>query len=922
MISSALAILSLLAAQDLVGKDFTESSLHEWRREPREFQGAQADGGKLVLSAGTWSSVVAPGTQENFEASLTFTILDRAKRFSYQTLSDWGVWSDFGTNDEGYELGVLLRHGPEGGYRVQVSEKFQEISLLSYPKGSFLRVAPSKIRAGAPQELRIVVQGNRIRVTLDGEEKFDYLEECVPRPKGAFGLATSSSAKVAVENVRLTPLPAAAAEAPRAHVAKFSAREWRDRTWIFDGQEPILQVFTPGFAINHNVKLKPGFRAMLIMEIAWNPNSEQDYKEEVQTLTPPRITTQGEALQVAWEGRHPKGLFGSQVVMTVTYDAKRGFYSYDIDRTLEMAPGKEFDFKRGFVFEHHAPTDPFCWKYLIFRREDGEIYYRPVTHYYDPGPFPDAALTKGFRAWVERIDGNDLVSPAVEYEASTIPWPTGSAGFAVCAWGYDTGIGFPSAVLKDGARLRLKYRYTGYPAEEMKARLAQAKIYPIPSLDPTKHFILAPGWPKVDFSKFVKLSEWRPYESNAWLSGHNVVPRYALEKASGFGNGFALKLGPADQASVCLRSPGPLPKGNYLVSAHAKGMNLHGPGPYVSVLRMKAHPGDAFVRMGTVLGEVRHYLGAGTFDWKTVGFVLELAEDTPALAIELGNPGTGNVLFGDLEILPLSAGQSVPEGISLKPRTSPPVVVPVPEGALADYRMEEGEGLYGCDEAQKLFGHLQLANLDWTVDEGRPALRFSDNTTGRRDFPRTGTLWSAYLGTRGYVGRETVPAAVAGSHGGNPVTLNGLTISTFVKPDRKMGDSRCGDVVGLGARRFILSLYGSQAPYRLGLRVNANPKDEFVSQTPLDADRWSHVAVTAEAADGKWRIRIYQDGKCVAEGRTNELASPTTISATLVLGTELFYFHGAYYRGLIGRTTVFDRALTEEEIRACGQKRP
>jgi len=34
----------------------------------------------------------------------------------------------------------------------------------------------------------------------------------------------------------------------------------------------------------------------------------------------------------------------------------------------------------------------------------------------------------------------------------------------------------------------------------------------------------------------------------------------------------------------------------------------------------------------------------------------------------------------------------------------------------------------------------------------------------------------------------------------------------------------------------------------------------------------------------------------------------------LILGAEIFYFHSSYYRGLIGRTLVFDRTLTADQI--------
>ena len=38
------------------------------------------------------------------------------------------------------------------------------------------------------------------------------------------------------------------------------------------------------------------------------------------------------------------------------------------------------------------------------------------------------------------------------------------------------------------------------------------------------------------------------------------------------------------------------------------------------------------------------------------------------------------------------------------------------------------------------------------------------------------------------------------------------------------------------------------------------------------------------------------------------------IVPSLILGAEIFYFHDAYYRGLIGRTLVFNRTLTSHEV--------
>ena len=73
---------------------------------------------------------------------------------------------------------------------------------------------------------------------------------------------------------------------------------------------------------------------------------------------------------------------------------------------------------------------------------------------------------------------------------------------------------------------------------------------------------------------------------------------------------------------------------------------------------------------------------------------------------------------------------------------------------------------------------------------------------------------------------------------------------------------------------------------------------------------------SAEPAEGQWQVRLYLDGKQVAEGRTQKFPADSAIPPSLILGAELFYFHDAYYRGLIGRAVVLERRLTAEEIQA------
>ena len=169
------------------------------------------------------------------------------------------------------------------------------------------------------------------------------------------------------------------------------------------------------------------------------------------------------------------------------------------------------------------------------------------------------------------------------------------------------------------------------------------------------------------------------------------------------------------------------------------------------------------------------------------------------------------------------------------------------------------------------------------------------------------------MGHPSYAGKETLPIALTGHHGGGSV-MKGLTLAAWIKPDAEMGKSHHGgkgDVVGYGGRRFILGLHGQKAPYKLAARINVN--DVIESSTPIEANRWSHIAMTAEPTDDKWRVRTFLDGQPIGEGLA-KLPPSQTIPPSLILGAEIFYFHDAYYRGLISHTLVFDRTLSPEEI--------
>ncbi|MGV2338924.1 MAG UNVERIFIED_CONTAM: hypothetical protein LVR18_34560 [Planctomycetaceae bacterium] len=81
----------------------------------------------------------------------------------------------------------------------------------------------------------------------------------------------------------------------------------------------------------------------------------------------------------------------------------------------------------------------------------------------------------GVRAWHGRTGERHVISPVVEYQIQPdwieLPGEQGKRqrrqlNTAVCAAFYDTGVAFAPATASEGERLRVRYRYTGYPAEE------------------------------------------------------------------------------------------------------------------------------------------------------------------------------------------------------------------------------------------------------------------------------------------------------------------------------------------------------------------------------------------------------------------------------------------------------------------------
>lgn len=878
------------------------------QRRPAAFAGVALSGAQATLEGSDrWSFLVGQEALTDARVSVTYTIQQPAtvSRFFGQ---GWSVWPDATYSDGGFEAALLLAAGENNGFRVQVSHKYQQLALVKWPDGGYLRVVDCAIKQGQPQTLAVTRRGNVLSVSLDGIEKIHYRDDVRPLGGGQAGFGVAGQARVSFENFSEEALPAQKDEPAVAHVPSFSARKFLGgRAWVFDGDEPILLLPVPEASFINNVKLRPGYKPQLGWNSHWDVQNQGAYREADNTVTAAVTSGGGASLDAKWESHHVQERFVVRTAMKISYDPGRDAYVYAIESELEV--GKEpFFFRYGYDFEHHTPLDPFQWQYLVARRADQSLYFRPI-YPIDPGPQLGLAQSDGLRVWYGRHNEQMLIAPAVEYtmdpranltsnqKGELVPRKINTA---VCAAFYDTGVAYEPETAPAGTKVHVQYRYTGYPAAEAETYFKSAAIYPAPTLDPQHHYIFADEWPKLTFSQFKPMSEtW--VGRTPFITTQGQRPTYDLVQNAGAGSGYAMRLGPASYGKAPLKPTAPLEPGRYTLSALVKSINTHGPGGRIE-LEVLAPKTNA------VLAQYTHYVGRGTFDWKPVRFGFDVPARAGALRVAFGNAGTGEMQITEVAFAPLD-----PATPASDPDATPPAFAPAPPHAIADYRMEEGRDLAVFDSAGGPFGQLGLANLDWVTDAGHAALRFSDNTTGRTD--AFGAA-ARYLDEPSY--RECqhqTAVAIAGHHGGS-MEISACTLSAWIKPAAQMGTPKSprGDLIGLGARRAVLSLAGPKPPYQLMLRLDVN--ETFKANTELEADRWYHVAATAEPTpEKKWKISLYVDGARVLESISEKSIPPLRLPPSLVCGAELFYLHEAYYRGLLGRVTVFDRALSEEEIK-------
>ena len=931
--------LLYLGGERAVATDFTK-----WSPSPGEFVGGKHDAGKLTLESGAFRAAEpqpwkwvgwfteSPARDVDITARVTLTRL--AIDFGWFGQS-WSVWPDPTYGDGGFEAGIGLAIDPKNsaGYRVQFSHKYQCVALVRYPNGGYVRVVACKIEKDRPMAVEVTRRGREIRIRVDGKELIRYLDPLPLLPEGQVGLLTSSRGAAQFSRVELKALPPIADQpipSATAHQPRFSARKWLgNHPWIFDGDEPILmlpiqykQSDTYYVQVINSVKLRPGLKPMLMWNAHWDIAGQGAWKEGGSKSTEPEVHGGGNTIRADWQAKHYANRFQTKTSLTIGYDTKRGSYTYDMDSQLEILSGPPFRLN-AFPLEHHAPLEPFKWKYLVIRKSAEELVHRPVFPI-DPGPLYNIAGQNGLRMWYGRHNEAMEIAPAVEYaiEPSQRPAPHDAKvkvpreiSTAVCAAFYDTGIAYAAEVLPERSVVRTRYRYTGYPAEEAERVFKSSKLIESPRLDPNHHYVWADAWPRLTFAKGKAMSEPWWDSQMPFMTAHNQRPTYKWAKNTGSGSGFALQLPPLAFGQSDIPLPKPLAAGRYMMRGLCKADRVIGPGGRIEL--------TAFSKDNRKLAEVTHYLGTGDFDWKPYGFVFTLPEETMRLNVAFGNAGTGDVFIGESRFEELPTGSPVPPNVATQPVSKPAAFDPSPKGAVFDARLMEGKGHYILNHAGSEIPPLELCNCTWEKVDGRMGLHFRQQpNNGTPEYARGGDLEFFFFAYDNYSKPgKTKSFAVSGSHGSPQRDYKALTLSTWVRPSAEMTTGQnMADILGFGSRRARLHLLGEKAPYQLGARLL---EGEFIwsgEKATLDADRWYHVAMTAEPnAESQWDIKLYIDGKKVRQA-TSKAPVPLRCHDSVILGTELHYMHTNYYHGHIGRTIIFDRALQEKEIEELHQR--
>lgn len=137
-----------------------------------------------------------------------------------------------------------------------------------------------------------------------------------------------------------------------------------------------------------------------------------------------------------------------------------------------------------------------------------------------------------------------------------------------------------------------------------------------------------------------------------------------------------------------------------------------------------------------------------------------------------------------------------------------------------------------------------------------------------------------------------------------------LTFSAWVKPG-----------VSTGQQTLLSKAYTSYEPQVQGGRWVFERGPEYAGDTPVDPDRWTHLAVTFDAAAESGNVRLYVNGVL---DRTHDVRSPLARSGEpLVMGMRPSWEdEGLRFRGQIAEMALWNTAHSAWQVQQEMNSRP
>lgn len=866
--------------------------------QPAPSTGAPASelAGPPLAEASAWGAGVGTGAwtyrelpDAGADLSLAFSL--RIDAASQETLPvhELDRFANYRNQAElgGYEAAAVLRRGPEGEYRFQLSARWQEAVLWS-SRGGVLAVRPLPIEAGREYAVRAVARGAYLALYIDGQLLLERWDHTAPLLSGGAALGRKEGQSSFTAAI-LQPLTAQA-EGPPTHAPRFALREWKGLRWGFDGDEPIFVLGMPveyaasfprSSTTAFEVKLVPGYAAQ-----AYLPLYLQGYDEPFALDVLRGVTVQGEGEQLAFQldtEDSAASLRGTTRVQ-LSYAAALNVYRYDIEASLTVPAGRTLRTDQpldvtdvGFLgVVPSASTQGAQWPVShsgsVYLQQDNQLFQQPLNHV---GWYPGYGQ---LAYWIDKLaflrpdggfwamTGDPIANPVIQLDESP---DRKQFDAGLCGVGFDLHLrwnppyeaGARSVVLQPGT-YRVRWRLTSAPAQTAGAWASLARYANGARLSSTWLLYTGGVGHTERFDKVVpQASSFGEYP---WGPG-------ALRDATvGHGDRSSLRLDGAVNAGSEAgdqRFTEPVLGGtDYEVSAWVRTEGVVGEGP------------------GLVLGGVPYYPGlSGTTDWRRIGVVVHIDEDQPVLPFTLHNSGGGTAWFDDFLIRPLPSGAAPDAGIARAPRPLSSVGAPRADLGLLWTPASDVQDRGGTILDLSGHGHHGLLGGARYVDDG-----------GGRAIQLGG---GAQAVMRGHPSTDLGEVA---------------TLSFWVRPGAldTLAIIAAGGPQDLYDEWQLIASGGEGAPYPLVLRALG----QYVSTGPLlQQDRWHHLAISHDGST----LRLYVDGAVIREVSAAGRLLRAGGDAALRFGAgaqerELVY----PFAGRLGAVRVAPRALSPAEVAA------